>query len=65
MFTQALNEELQESDNKVEIHSLGLKNCIVHRSTTIKKILTPVFYKLHLDDGITSTVRGYFADERF
>ena len=48
-FKQALDE----SENKILIHSFGLKNRIMH--TTTKKMLTSVFYKMQLDaDGITS-----------
>jgi hypothetical protein len=54
-FLQALNGELNESDNKVKIRSLGLKNRIMHRHTTTKRMLSSVFYKMQLEnDGITS-----------
>ena len=54
-FKQALFGDLEESENKIQIRSLGLKNRIMHRHTTTKRMLTSVFYKMQLDDdGITS-----------
>ena len=55
MFKDALFGNLDESENTVKIHSLGLKNCVMSRHTTTKKMLSSVFYKMQLeDDGITS-----------
>ena len=54
-FRKALTGDLPEEENKVQINSLGLKNRIMHRSTTTKRMLNNIFYKMQLeDDGITA-----------
>lgn len=54
-FKRALKDELAESENRVDINSLGMKKRKMFRHTVSKRMLSSIFYKLQLeDDGITS-----------